>query len=790
MLKSKTRWVVRETVNSAVEKLVEQLNISPLVSTLLVNRGIIETEEARSFLFLEDASFHDPYLLPDMEIAVNRIKGAIDNKEQILVYGDYDADGVSSTTVMMTALRELGANVDFYIPNRFTEGYGPNEQAFRWAASEGYKLIITVDTGIAAMNEALLAKELGVDLIITDHHEPGPELPDAMAIVHPKHPNSAYPFKELAGVGVAFKLAHALYNRVPEELLDVVTIGTVADLVPLHGENRLIVKSGLKKLASTERPGIRALYALSNTSLADTNEETVGFLLGPRLNAPGRLDDASPAVHLLMTDDEQEAKEIAKEIDLMNKERQLIVGDITKEAISMIESEYDLSEHKVIVIGKEGWNPGVVGIVASRLVEKYYRPTIVLSFDAEKRLAKGSARSIIGFDLFQNLSTCRDILPHFGGHTMAAGMTLELENVPVLRTRLNQLANDILSEEDLVPVTEIDASISIKDVSLDSIEELNRLAPYGTGNTKPKIIIEDLSIQQLKQIGADNKHLKILLEKDDVNLDGVGFGMGDYYPEISPLARISVLGELSINEWNNIRKPQIFLKDLKINEWQLFDFRGVKQLNKWIPLIPADNSIFITFEQQTLKEISYDLTHLNIKHIKDEEMAKDFSIDERNIVLLDLPTSKVMLENLINNKLPNRIYCYFYQKQNHYFSTIPTREHFKWFYGLLMKRNPFNLNKHKDELASFKGWSRETIDFMSQVFFDLDFVTIEDGLISLNPVKAKRDFVESITYQKKQEQLTIENELLYSSYKELKSWFDDRVSHSKAEHEEEKKIWI
>lgn len=789
MLKSKTRWVVKETVSSAARKLVEQLNITPLVSILLVNRGIVETEEARSFLFMEDTSFHDPYLLFDMDIAVQRINESIANGEKILVFGDYDADGVSSTTVLMTVLKDLGAKVDFYIPNRFTEGYGPNEMAFRWAADNGYKLIITVDTGIAAINEALLAKELGMDLIITDHHEPGPELPEALAIVHPKHPESKYPFKELAGVGVAFKLAHALYGRVPEELLDVVTIGTVADLVPLHGENRLIVKKGLKKLGITERPGIRALYALSNSSPEDINEETVGFMLAPRLNAPGRLDHAAPAVELLLTDDFEAANEIAKEIDGINKERQSIVNDITKDAISMIEAEFDLQENKVIVIGKEGWNPGVIGIVASRLVERYYRPTIVLSFDTEKKLAKGSARSIVGFDLFQNLSTCRDILPHFGGHTMAAGMTLSLDDVSELRTRLNHLANTSLSSEDFIPITEIDANIPIEEVNLESIQELNLLAPYGTGNPKPKIMIEKLSISQLRQIGADNKHLKVVLEKEGSILDGVGFGMGDYFHQVSPLASVSVLGELAINEWNNVRKPQIFLRDMKIEEWQLFDFRGVKQWNKWIPFIPKNESLFIVFQHQTLEKLALDSLQFDIVEMKDETQCLELQIDDRNIVLLDLPTSMTKLEMLIKDKKPSRIYCHFFHEQDHYFSTIPTREHFKWFYGFLIKQKTFNVMRQGDQLAAFKGWSRKTIDFMSQVFFDLEFVTIEDGLISLKPVKVKRDLVESKTYQEKQQQITLENELLYSSYKELKSWFDERVSRT-VEHEEEMTKWI
>lgn len=788
MLKAKTRWTVRETVEIAVDQLVKQLNITPLVATLLVNRGIQDIEEARTFLFGEGESFHDPFLLQGMEEAVNRIRYAINENEPILIFGDYDADGVSSTSVMMTVLRDLGANVEFYIPNRFTEGYGPNEGAFRWAALNGIKLIITVDTGIAAIHEAEIAEELGIDLIITDHHEPGPILPKALSIIHPKHPESIYPFKELAGVGVAFKVAHALYGDAPEHLLDLVVIGTIADLVPLHGENRLIVKKGLKKLAITDRKGIQALFEISGTKQSEINEETIGFVIGPRLNAAGRLDNADPAVELLLCNDKDAALNIAKEIDAMNKERQSIVNEITKEAISMVENDPNLKDSNILIVGKEDWNAGVVGIVASRLVDKYYRPTIVLSFDKETNLAKGSARSIVGFDLFKNLSTCRDILPHFGGHPMAAGMTLKIDDVPVLRQRLNELASQTLTKEDFVPLTEIDACIPLEDIHLESIQELSLLAPYGMANPKPKILVENVSINQIRQIGAEHKHLKVVFEKSGIQLDGVGFGFGDYLTEISPLATVSIIGELAINEWNNIRKPQIFLKDLKVDEWQLFDVRGNKPFIKWAKNVPATNSYFIVFNEETIGKIPVDQINGELIHIKDTNEAQLLDIRGGNIVLLDLPPSSLILELLMKNNKPARIYTYFYQKQNHFFSTIPTREHFKWFYAFLSKRGSFDIQRFGNDLATHRGWSRETIDFMSKVFFELDFVTIKDGLITLNSIKSKRDLLESTTYQEKMEKIKLENELLYSSYQELKSWFDDRLTSSE-KLEEETKLW-
>ncbi|MDZ5470853.1 single-stranded-DNA-specific exonuclease RecJ (plasmid) [Bacillus sp. 31A1R] len=769
MLKAKTRWVVRQTNQELVGQLVNELNITPLVASLLVNRGINTVDSARYFLFDKDQTFHDPFLLLFMDVAVERIKEAIEKQEPILIFGDYDADGVTSTSVIMIALQELGANVQFYIPNRFTEGYGPNENAFRLAAENGIRLIITVDTGISAIHEAKIAKELGIDLIITDHHEPGPELPEALAIIHPKLENSPYPFRDLAGVGVAFKLAHALYGKVPEHLLDLAAIGTIADLVPLNGENRLIAKRGIRKLKSTERVGLKSLFKLTGVEAGSVDEETVGFIIAPRLNAAGRLDHAEPAARLLLTQDVLEAELIAEEIDQLNKERQAIVNAISEEAIKMVDEHYPIEKNPVIVIGKQGWNPGVIGIVASRLVEKYYRPAIVLSFDEEKNLAKGSARSIAGFDLFKNLSTCREILPHFGGHPAAAGMTLQLSDVDDLRNRLTVLANEQLTEDDFVPITQLDGEVELKDIPISAIEEMQLLSPFGMNNPKPKVLVKDTSISQIRKIGADQNHLKVAIEKEGVTLDGIGFGLGYVFEQISPYSKLSVIGELSINEWNNIRKPQIFLEDLAVQDWQLFDYRGLKRTQKLIDMVP--NGKWIVFNKEFNQTIFHTLLD-QIILVESEEDAIKLDLANEHVVLLDLPPSKKIVELLFEGKTPGRIYVHFYKKDSDFFSTMPTREHFKWFYAFLSKKAPFDIKRYGDDLAKYRGWTRETIDFMSEVFFELDFVKINNGFISLNTGMNKRDLTESITYQQKVAQFTLENDLLYSSHQQLKSWFD------------------
>lgn len=774
MLKPKSRWIIQQTNKDKSSQLSSMLNITPLMATLLINRGLDTYEAAEQFLYCEKYPFHDPFLLTGMNCAVTRIKEAIEKEEPILIYGDYDADGVTSTSVLMITLRDLGANVHYYIPNRFTEGYGPNENAFRKAKQQGIRLIITVDTGISAIQEAKLAKELGMDLIISDHHEIGTELPEALAIIHPRLENGSYPFPDLSGVGVAFKIAHALYGKVPEHLLDLVAIGTIADLVPLKGENRLIVKKGLVQLRKTNRAGLQSLIEMSGIIQESIDEDTVGYVIGPRINAVGRLDHVDPVVRLLLTDDKWEAREIAEEIEKINRKRQELVSRITKEAISEVEEKYPISDNPVIVVGKEDWNEGVIGIVAAKLVEKYYRPVVCLSIDKEKGVAKGSARSINGFHLHKNLSECKDLLLNFGGHQSAAGMTLEIKNIESLRERLNDLAKQKLTEEDFQPSCELDGEIDLKDISIQTIEELEKLAPFGMGNPRPKFLVKESQIASIRKIGANEDHLKIVLENDNAQMDCVGFGFGDLYDKISPFSKLSVIGELFINEWNNFRRPQIFLEDMKIDDWQLFDYRGFKEWKKLKELIPHGK--WIIFNEELYEKLSFNDPFILINTLTD---ALQLELTDEDVFLFDLPTSMDLLEALFAGKYPSRVYVYFYSESSNYFRTLPTRDHFKWYYRFLANKSPFDLKKYGVELAKYRGWTRESIEFMSKVFLELDFIYMKDGLVFLNKNPQKKDLTDSITFQKKQAHYILEKELLYSSPKELKESFDRWIRGSK-----------
>lgn len=780
MLQPRTRWSVKTADQMIVKQIAEELRLTPLVATLLANRGITTPEAAHSFLYPSE-DFHNPFLLNDMDKCVERIYRAIENQEKIVVYGDYDADGVTSTVVMLNALAELGANCDFYIPNRFTEGYGPNESAFRYLKNNGTDLIITVDNGISGLHEAQIAKEIGLDLIITDHHEPGTELPEAIAVIHPKRNDSTYPFKDLAGVGVSFKVASALLNRTPFELLPFVAIGTIADLVPLLDENRLIAKKGIQGLRVTNQIGLLALMKQAGINQQEITEETIGFGLAPRINAPGRIENAGIAVELFTSTEKDEVTQLASEIDQINSERQQIVNEIAEEAIAMVTEAQSKYDHKVIIAGKEGWHAGVIGIVASRLVEQFYRPVIVLSFDSEKGLAKGSARSIPGFNLFENLSQCKELLPHFGGHPMAAGMTLKISDVPELQARLNQLAKIQMTEEDFIPITILDGIFPLGETSLSAIEEMQALAPFGVENPKPKILIEDVHLPLLRKVGTDEKHLKLTLSNGEEQLDGIAFGLGNYADHISPLAKVSCIGELGINEWNNVRKPQILLKDLSVNEWQLFDYRGHKKLDQWIDKIPKENRKLIIFQKETITKLNLSNFQNETILIDSEEAARECLLDGHQVVLVDLPSNQNLIEALLKGKEVSRIYAHFYQEDTQFFKTIPTREHFKWFYALLLKNGVFDIRRYGNDIAKHRGWSTNTIHFMTKVFFELDFVTINNGIISVTKGVQKRDLSESKTYSDTLNMIQLEKDLIYSSYQQLKTWFDNLISLSNYE---------
>ncbi len=525
--------------------------LPPQLARVLWARGVTTPEEARAFLHPDLSALHDPLLLRDMDRAVSRIRGAIEKGEPITVYGDYDVDGVCATALLVESLRAHGASADFYIPSRHREGYGLNAEAVRAIAAGRTRLLITVDCGITSVEEAALCADLGLDLIITDHHEPPERLPQALCVIDPLLGN--YPFKRLCGAGVAWKLVWALFGRgAAEPLLELSALATVADLVPLLGENRVIVHHGLKLLQSTRRPGLRALLSVSGLEGREITAGHLGFQIGPRINAGGRLSEASRNVELLLTDDRAAAERIARALNEENAERQRMEAEILSQADRWVRDRADFLTDRALVVVGEGWNPGVVGLAASRLAERYAWPAVVLS--EQDGMLTGSARSIPGVNLHAALTRCEDLFVRFGGHAQAAGMTLVKDNLPALRKRLNAAISEIAEPDAFVPSAPYDLDIRLQEITIPLVEQLQCLAPTGFGNPAPIFRLAGVHVLEARSVGNDLRHLKLRLMQDGAALDGIAFGQGAERAGLPET--IDALCSPTINEFMGKRSAQ------------------------------------------------------------------------------------------------------------------------------------------------------------------------------------------------------------------------------------------
>lgn len=566
-------WEITSIDKSKCDCLSKALNISPLLAHLLLNRGVLNVEEARRFLSCSLSSLFDPFLLKDMEKAVERIESAIKSDETILIYGDYDVDGLTATALLFSTLKEYGVRLAHYIPDRLKEGYGLNIEALKGAHKSGVGLVISVDCGITSIKEIDFLKKHRIDCIILDHHQPLKDrLPDAYAIINPLQPECDYPYKDLTSVGLTFKLAEALTKKINhkrikkcaslEEHLDLVTLGTISDVAPLTGENRILIKHGLKHLAATRKKGLRALIEVAGIGRKKQFQtDTVGFILGPRINASGRVSSASQALRLLLTEDEREARNLAEGLDKENRQRQSIEESILKEAILKVERDVNFKSHKVIVISSDKWHPGVIGIVASRIVERFYRPTILVAFN--ENLGRGSGRSIKNFHLFDALSKCKEHLVEFGGHEYAAGITVYRERLEHFRERLNSIALETLKPLDLIPRLEIDAEVLLGEITLKQLKELAQLAPFGVGNPKPVFAARNLSLRAKPKIINSNT-LKMWVTDGELTYEAVGFKRAfDFKTEFSS-SKFSLAFTPSINDWQGQKTVQLLLKDIQV----------------------------------------------------------------------------------------------------------------------------------------------------------------------------------------------------------------------------------
>lgn len=560
-----SRWAVAPPPPPSLLKAFP--NIPPLVIKILYNRGAQTPSQIEAFLKGGEEPFN-PFKLKDMDKAVTRIRKAIKGRELIAIYGDFDVDGVAATAILLETIKALGGNAIPYIPDRLYEGYGLNKPALRSLARKGIKLVITADCGIRSVEEARFARQIGLDLIITDHHSIGPEIPPALAVINPKREDCPYPFKDLAGVGVAFKLSQALFmanRRVPiapglkEEpnFYDLVALGTIADVVPLIGENRTLAVRGLQLLNSPARPGLKALMQVAGITPGTVDSYAISFILGPRLNAPGRLATAMLSLDLLTSREEALALELARELDLWNRQRQKLMNEhLEKARLKALET---LEKNLVIMVGDEGFAPGVVGLVASKLTEEFYRPAIVLELSPER--SRGSARSIPEFDITKALDQCADLLQRYGGHAAAAGLTLETRNLPALQARLEEIAQESLKDLDLIPTLTIDAEAPLDQITPELCRYISKLEPFGYANPEPLFLTRRVQVRDYRLVGEDSKHLRLTLSWASKNWVAIGFRMGPRAGEIREFMDLVYTPKLDY--WGNQESVQLLLRDFR-----------------------------------------------------------------------------------------------------------------------------------------------------------------------------------------------------------------------------------
>ena len=706
--------------------------LNPAIEQLVLARQLATAESLDTFA-KEETIHHDPFLFSEMSKIITRINEAIDQGEPILIYGDYDADGVTGTSILVRCLRELGALVDYYIPNRFYEGYGPNEDAFMQAIADGYQLVITVDNGIAGVDEAEILLEHGVDLIITDHHQVKETLPRAYAILHPELDEN-YPFHHLSGAGVALKVAEALLQEViPEDFYAIAMLGTIGDVVPLIDENRSIVKRGLAALRETEIEGLNAMMDLAGTEKSEVTEVNVGFELCPRLNAPGRMDEAALSVECLIAESEEEAKLIADQIESFNSERQKVTQKVLEEATKLVDAK-TLAKKKVVILYSPNWHEGILGIVAGRLAKQWQKAVFVVTDDHEGFL-KGSARAVEGYHLFELLNKCQDLIERFGGHALAAGITFAPENLQALEDKMNEL----LQEVEVTPSLQVDLSLPLSDLNVSFVEQLSILAPFGEGNRPPVIEVKNVYVKNIKPIGNKLQHLKFTLYQDKHSVDAIAFNQAPLAMYLTPDTLFSFVGEVKINEWNGNRSVQFHFIDVLCNEFQFIDLRNRQ-----------------AYEQRK-DQLQLATMYTNATEADEIE----------TLIINQLPNSKEELMTLIKRKKPGNIVIAPLESN----VTFAPREKFVIVYKVVKQHGPITLNHQMINYFMRLGISKNELLFILQVFFEVELVIIKNGSVFPTDSVTKRDLAEAPTYQSQKAKLEMLEFFELTTWSELKTTF-------------------
>ncbi len=733
-------WKFNEFNKSEAEKLGLEAGISPLVAGILLNRGIRDAAAARDFLHGSAAPFHDPFLMKDMDKAVERILRGICNKERITVYGDYDVDGISASSLLYLFLKDCGADVNTYIPERKSEGYGLNIDALNILHDNGTTLIVTVDCGISAVKEIAGAPD-GLDIVVTDHHTPPEVLPEAYALVNPHQKDCSYPFEDLSGVGVAFKLCQALYKKLyPDKALwnentELVALGTVADIVPLYGENRELVKRGLKQMETTDNIGLKALMEKSRCPQKDITSENIGFILAPRLNAVGRLEHAQLAVELLTAESSERAAGIAEALNEENALRQKISRDIFVDAEKMLAQQEHIDT--AIVLAKEGWHAGVIGIVASRLVDKYHLPVILISIDGET--AKGSCRSIPKLDLYSAINAAGDLLIQFGGHHQAAGLTVKTANIELFKERFCRTVAERLRPEDYLPVLNVDMLVDKEhEIDIPLLNELKMLEPYGSNNPAPLFAFKDAAMRYAKIFGAENTHLRFSAVYGEHAYQCLMWGGAENYPSVYNGAKADLAFMPKINIWQDKENVNLQVVDI-IQKFAVFDYRH-EQIDKaafvkTLLQTESDLLIYVNDKDKFIKEVG--CSGSSIREYGSTDKAG-------KIVLYDLPEADVA--ELAAAFTADGIGCSLFLLYNNddyenaveaLFKRCPNRAHLVEAYKKMASRLRAEVVVDEDELLDSCGMGRIYL----QIFEELNFISRSSGRVGL--LAAKKNNLEN-----------------------------------------------
>ena len=731
---------------------LKEYNISENIAKILDSRGINKIEEVKKFFSDNYEEGYDPFLMHDMKRAVERINNAIENEEKILVYGDYDADGITSTVLLVETLVSLGADVSSYIPNRFEEGYGPNKDAFSKIIKSGIGLIITVDNGIAGVDEVELANSLGCDVIITDHHKIQDEIPKAYAVIHPEHPEGQYPFGKLAGVGVAFKLAHALLEIYPDFLLDLVAIGTVADMVSLTDENRIFVKQGIELLNEDPRIGIKMLLELSNIT-TNIDEQTIGFYIAPKLNSIGRMDSAKVGLSFLMAEDASVAKSLAEQIEEYNVQRKEVTENIVKDVIETIENN-DVKNKSVIMVSGD-YHEGVLGIVASNIAEKYQRPVLIMN--NKEGILKGSARSVFEFNIYTAINKIGDKFIAYGGHTLAAGFSFDEQNFKEIEKTLCNEFDEYKNNNELKSTKNIDIVSSLEEVSYQFLNSLEVLKPFGMDFEKPNILLENAKVIEKVYFGADKQYLRLTIADEVGNLECISFKDNMIFKDINVNDTIDLLCTLDKNYFNGRTKLQAYIIDMQVKEFLFEDLR------------------YTNFDETTISidslKLSKDIDNKQSNYYCYKDLD-DIDTEYSNIYLLDIPHSLEDINKILELK-PKKIYLICNDKQiMSEFYKIDKSRLVKLFNIVLNAPNKqVNITQQLDYLLSLLKTNINSLKIMIQIFQELNLVKVENNIIILNPNYKTVDLKKSPSFARMETIFEMERIFLKESIENINKAF-------------------